>query len=45
MAGILALPRWDPSNLDKKYNYDWKNYDPKDYAKFKKARREADQKR
>jgi hypothetical protein len=42
MAGINALPRWDPNNLDKGYNYDWKNYDPNDYAKFKAARAARD---
>lgn len=37
MAGINALPRWDP-NAPTKYNYDSSNYDPQDYAKFKQAR-------
>ncbi len=39
-----ALPRWDSSNPTT-YRYDWKNYDPQDYAKFKEARQAADQRR
>ena len=46
MSGINALvPRWDPENLAKGYNYDPRNYDRQDYERFKNARREADQKR
>ena len=37
MAGINALPRWDPSNPTK-YAYDPKNYNAADYEAFKQAR-------
>jgi hypothetical protein len=40
MAGINALPRWDPNNLDKGCRYDWRDYNPQDYQRFKEARRE-----
>ena len=43
MAGINALPRWDPSNPTT-YRYDWKHYDPADYAAFKEARLAHNQK-
>jgi hypothetical protein len=42
MAGINALPRWDPTNPTT-YNYDWRNYDAADYAKFKEARQASGQ--
>jgi hypothetical protein len=45
MQGVEnAVPKWDASNPTS-YNYDPKNYDPADYAKFKEARREANLKR
>jgi hypothetical protein len=37
MAGINALPKWDPSNPTT-YSYDSANYNAADYAKFKEAR-------
>jgi len=43
MDGINNLPRWDPNNPTK-YNYDWKNYDPADYAAFKAAQSAHDKK-
>jgi hypothetical protein len=42
MAGINALPRWDPSNPTK-YSYDPKNYNPADYQAFKEARQKFGQ--
>jgi hypothetical protein len=44
MAGINSLPKWDPNNPTT-YRYDWKNYDPRDYEKFKQARIAFDKKR
>jgi len=41
MAGINALPKWDPANPTA-YRYDPLNYDRADYAKFKAARRAHD---
>jgi hypothetical protein len=37
MAGLNALPKWDRANPTT-YSYDWKNYDPADYAAFKAAK-------
>jgi hypothetical protein len=37
MAGINALPKWNPANPTS-YAYDPANYDPADYADFKAAR-------
>jgi hypothetical protein len=46
LDGINALvPKWDPSNLDRGYSYDPKNYDRADYAKFEAERAERDQAR
>jgi hypothetical protein len=45
MAGINALPKWDPANLDKGYSYDPKNYSSKDYNLYKVARTTRDQQR
>jgi hypothetical protein len=44
MAGINALPKWDPSNVAAGYRYDWRNYDPADYAAFKAAQNAHDKK-
>jgi hypothetical protein len=40
-----VVPRWNPDQLDKGYNYDPKNYDREDYARFKEARQQRDQAR
>lgn len=47
MKGLNALPKkWDPSNLDKGYNYDPRQpYNSQDYAAFKQARAARDQQR
>jgi hypothetical protein len=49
MAGINALPRlWDPSDLSKGFKYDWRNYDDKakaEYKKFSEARAQSDRQR
>jgi hypothetical protein len=47
MAGINALPRWDPNNPTT-FRYDWKNYDAEakaDYQRFKAAREKNDRDR
>src|ERR1700761_4447721 len=37
MKGIDSLPKWDRANPTT-YAYDWRNYDPADYAAFKAAK-------
>lgn len=45
MAGMDALPKWDPNNLGAGYRYTPGNYDPQDYQRFKEARLAATERR